>query len=195
MSNSEMSSCQEQAMSVKIGRAPPEPKGSFAAAFVLPVTRGGRALLTKEKRGAVTKYGMLGGSARPGETDFQCMSREASEETGGALSLVTLARIAEGRGILDGAKVLYEQAKSFAVKHDLVHPADLDVDTRFDAGKAAAMRTGRATIAKKKQKKAKRPTEQLGVEFVPMASLRDWEWRGKHMHHAPSVLCARLLKL
>jgi 8-oxo-dGTP pyrophosphatase MutT (NUDIX family) len=54
----------------------------------------------------MVKYGMLGGTARPGETEFQCMSREAKEETGGALTLITLARIAEGRGILDGSKAV-----------------------------------------------------------------------------------------
>ena len=74
---------------------------------MLPVTRDGHALLTKEKRGAVVKYGMLGGKACPGETDFQCMSREAKEESGGALSLVTLARIAEGRGLLGNLEALH----------------------------------------------------------------------------------------
>ena len=54
----------------------------------------------------MVKYGMLGGTARPGETEFQCMSREAKDETGGALTLITLARIAEGRGILDGSKAV-----------------------------------------------------------------------------------------
>ena len=60
---------------VKIGNVDPEKAGTFNAAFVLPITRDGRALLTVEKRGKNTKYGMLGGSARPNETDFQCMSR------------------------------------------------------------------------------------------------------------------------
>ena len=113
----------------------PAKAGTFSAAFVLPITRDDRVLLTKEKRGKQTKYGMLGGVARRNETDFQCMSREAKEETGGALSLTTLARIAEGRGILEGdtdSRVFYENSKSFAVIHDLVVPADLDVDTRFE---------------------------------------------------------------
>ena len=92
---------------IKIGKVDSEPAGSFSAAFVLPITRDGRVLLTKEKRGQIIRYGMLGGVARSDETDFQCMSREAKEETGGALSLITLARIADGRGILDGSKVHY----------------------------------------------------------------------------------------
>ena len=121
----------ESNLMVKIGTVIPEPKGAFSAAFVLPVTRDGRVLLTKEKRGQVAKYGMLGGKAKPDETDLQCMAREAKEETGGALSLITVSRIADGRGVLDGAKVYYENAKSWACKHDLVVPADLDVDTRF----------------------------------------------------------------
>ena len=137
---------------------------------------------------------MLGGGAHPGETDFQCMSREAKEETGGVLSLITLARIAEGRGIVDGGKVYYENSKSYAVKHDLVVSADLDVDTRFEPSKAAAMRTGRAVIGKKKGKK-RATTQQLGIEFVPLEKVGDWQWRGSNMHHNASVLCARLMKL
>ena len=177
----------------------PETKGTFGAAFILPITRDGRVLLTKEKRGMVVKYGMLGGSARPEETDFQCMSRSAKEESGGALSLITIARISEGRGIINGAKVYYENAKSYAVKHDLVNPADLNVTERFKPDIVEAMRTSsRATIEKKKTKKratTKRAAEQLGLEFVPLYSLRSWEWRGKHMHHVASVLAARLTKL
>ena len=183
---------------VRIAKLDPLKTGAFNAAFVLPVTRDGRVLLTKEKRGQQTKYGMRGGVARPGETDFQCMSREAKEETGGALSLTTLARIAEGRGILKGdvdsadPRTYYENSKSVAVRCDLVVPTDLDVDTRFEPSKAAAMRASRATIDKKKKKTA---TQQLGIEFVPLAKVRDWEWRGSSMHHNASVLCARLMKL
>ena len=181
---------------MKIGKVDPERPGGFSAAFVLPITRDGRVLLTKEKRGQKTKYGMLGGTARPDETDLQCMSREAKEETGGALSLITLARIAEGRGVLDGSKVYYENSKSFAVKHDLVVASDLDIDSRFEPAKAASMRTSRATIAKKKGKaKAKASTVQLGIEFAPIAKVRDWQWRGENMHHNASVLCARLMKM
>ena len=183
----------ESNLMVKIGTVIPEPKGAFSAAFVLPVTRDGRVLLTKEKRGQVAKYGMLGGKAKPDETDLQCMAREAKGETGGALSLITVSRIADGRGVLDGAKVYYENAKSWACKHDLVVPADLDVDTRFDPSKAAGQRSGRrATIQKKKR--AKTQTQQLGIEFVPIESVRDCRWRGEHMHHAASVMCARLVK-
>ena len=178
---------------VKIGNVDPEKAGTFNAAFVLPITRDGRALLTVEKRGKNTKYGMLGGSARPNETDFQCMSREAKEETSVALSLITLARIAEGRGVLDGCKVYYDNSKSFAVKHDLVVPADLDVDTRFDPNKVVPMRKSRSTIDKKKLKK-KMATQQLCIEFVPLSKLNDWKWRDEHMHN-PSVLCARLMKM
>jgi 8-oxo-dGTP pyrophosphatase MutT (NUDIX family) len=176
----------------------PEKKGSFGSAFVLPLTRDGRVLLTKEKRGTVVKYGMLGGSARPEETDFQCMSRAAKEESGGALSLVTIARISEGRGIINAAKVYYENSRSYAVKHDLVHHADLNVTERFEPENVKTMRASRATIEKKKTKKratTKRAAEQLGLEFVPLYSLRSWEWRGKHMHHVASVLAARLTKL
>ena len=176
-----------------IGVVTPAAKSTFSAAFVLPITRDGRVLLTKEKRGQIIKYGMLGGVAKPDETDYQCMSREAKEETGGALSLITIARIAEGRGILDGGKVYYENAKSWACKHDLVASTDLDVDTRFEPSKAAQMRTSRVTI--KKKKRSKPPAEQLGVEFVEIEKVRDYQWRGANMHHTASVLAARLMKL
>ena len=179
---------------VKVSKVDPAKARTFSAAFVLPITRDDRVLLTKEKRGQQTKYGMLGGSARPDETDFQCMSREAREETGGVLSLITLARIAEGRGIVDGGKVYYEKSKSYAVKHDLVVPEDLDVDTRFEPSKAAAMRTRRAAIGKKKGKKIA-ATQQLAIEFVSLEQVGDWQWRGSNMHHNASVLCARLMKL
>ena len=49
---------------IKIGKVDSEPAGSFSAAFVLPITRDGRVLLTKEKRGQIIRYGMLGGVAR-----------------------------------------------------------------------------------------------------------------------------------
>jgi hypothetical protein len=180
---------------MKIGKVEPESPRGFGAAFVLPITRDGSVLLTKEKRGQKIKFGMLGGTARPGETDLQCMSREAKEETGGSLSLITLARIAEGRGVIDGCKVYYENSKSFAVKHDLVVAADLGVSSKFDLSKATAKRASRSTIDKKTKRKAKAATQQLGIEFVPIANVRDWQWRGENMHHNASVLCARLMKV
>ena len=179
---------------IKIVRVGPSPAGSFSAAFVLPITRDGCVLLTKEQREGKVKFGMLGGKAHEAETDFETMCREANEETGGALSKITLARLTDGRGILDGAKVYYEGAKSFAVKHDLVVPEDLDVDTRFDPRAAAAMASSSdRPIQKKKRKKAK--ALHLGLEFVPIEHVRDWQWREENMHHHPSVLCARLMKL
>ena len=189
---------------VKIAKVAPTPSGSFSSAFCLPITRDGRVLLTKEQRGTEVKYGMLGGKPHEGETDFQTMAREADEETGGALSKTTLTRLANGCGIIDGAKVVYEGAKSVALKHDLVIPVDFDVDTRFDPRKAAAMASDQPTqstqstqstqpIQKKKRKKAK--TVQLGLEFVPLDQVRDWQWRGANMDHNSSVLCSRLMKL
>jgi 8-oxo-dGTP pyrophosphatase MutT (NUDIX family) len=176
---------------IKIGTVDPFPAGSFSAAFVLPITRDRRVLLTKEKRGSEIKFGMLGGKPHEAESDFETMSREANEETGGELSKITLARLTRGAGILDGARVFYENSNSVGVKHDLVVPDDLDVDTRFDPRKAAAMASDRAI--QKKRKKAK--TLHLGLEFVSIESVRDWRWRNDNMHHNPSVLCARLMKL
>ena len=172
----------------------PAAGGTFISAFVLPITRDRRVLLTKERRGNDVKYGMLGGSASPGETDFECMAREAKEETGGAISATTISRIARGAGIIAGGKVFYENSKSFAIKHDLVVPVDLDVDTRFEPLKAAEMRTSRVTIAKKK-KRSKPPTEQLGLEFVDLEKVRDYAWRVRNMHHVAFVLASRLMKV
>ena len=55
---------------VEVSKLDPAKARTFSAAFVLPITRDGRVLLTKEKRGQQTKYGMLGGCAHPDETDF-----------------------------------------------------------------------------------------------------------------------------
>ena len=177
----------------KIVHVDPAAKGSFKAAFVLPITRDGHAMLTWEKRGKALRYGMLGGKAKPEETDYQCMAREAKEETNGALSDNTILRIAGGRGIIEGSgnapnapsKVYYENAKAWAIKHDLVVPEDLELKAQFEPEKATELCT---PIKKKKR------TLSMGIEFVPLTKLRDFKWRGENMHHCASVLCARLLK-
>ena len=161
---------------------------SFNAAFVLPVTRDGRALLTRERRGKEEKLGLLGGKAMPGEGRFACMAREAKEESGGALSEITLLRMGRGAGQL-GEEVYFDKSDSVAIKHDLVVPEDLDVDTRFDPKNVE-----RLPDAAQKKKKSKAPTVQTGLEFVSLEKLRDQKWRGEHMHFNASVLCARLMK-
>ena len=138
---------------------------------------------------------MLGGSAEPNETDFDCMARTAKEKSGGALSSDTLTRIAEGKGIIGGGKAFYENTKSFAIKFYLDVEADLNVDTRFDARKASAMRSSRASIVKKKGRSKKPQTEVLGLEFVDMENVRNHVWRAENMHHVASVLTARLMKV
>ena len=172
----------------------PATKSTFNSAYILPITSDRRVLLTKEKRGNTVKYSMLGGSAEPNETDFECMARTAKEKSGGALSSDTLTRIAEGRGIIGGGKAFYENIKGYAVKFYLDIEADLDVDTRFDARKASAMRSSRASIVKKK--KSKKPeTQVLALEFVDMENVRNHVWRAENMHHVASVLTARLMKV
>eukprot|EP00966_Prymnesium_polylepis_P034114 793206-Prymnesium_polylepis.1 len=124
------------------------------------------------------------------------MAREAKEETGGALSDITIARIRGGKGVRgteDANKVVYEGANAVAVVHDLVVPCDKDVHERFDPKKAASMRTERMVQPSKKRKR-KAPTEQLGIEFVSVENLKDFQWRNKNMHHCPSVLVARLAR-
>lgn len=171
--------------------------GQFSSAFVLPVTRNDHALLTRERRGKVEKMGMLGGKAQSGEDVYTCMAREANEESGGALSKVTLARIGRGAGCIGDVipftvKNNPPETVAVAVKHDLVVEEDLGVDTRFVPAKAAAMRTSTPTNDKKKKKKP--PTVQVGLAFVPLKQLRDWKWRQSNMHFTASVLCARLLQ-
>ena len=173
------------------------PPGQFAAAFVLPITRDGCALLTIERRGKDEKYGLLGGKAQPKEDIFACMAREANEESGGALSNTTLLRIGRGAGALGETLPFVAgnnppESASIGVRHDLVVNQDLDVDTRFNASKAAAMRTHAQEPAKKKKKSP--PTVQTGLIFVSVETLKDFKWREANMHFAASVLCARLLK-
>jgi 8-oxo-dGTP pyrophosphatase MutT (NUDIX family) len=93
----------------------------FVSAFVLPVTRDGRALVTKEKRGSETKYGLLGGSAKPDETECECMAREAKEETGGALSDITITRIRGGKGVRKTLVVLLSDTASSICRSKASH--------------------------------------------------------------------------
>ena len=182
--------------------------GAFSSSFVLPLTRDGHALLTRERRDGQEKYGLLGGKAHDGEDSFACAAREAKEESGDALSKVTLMRIARGAGVV-GQPVAYEGAKAVAVLHDLVVKVDFEDSLeddlvgkgdlvvkafkRFDKKEVVRLRAaGEKGIVKKNTKK--KPTEQLGMAFVPLKYLRDCEWRGKNMHHSPSVLAARLMR-
>ena len=166
--------------------------GTFDASFVLPVTRDGFALLTHERRGKDDKYGLLGGKAHNGENSYECAAREAKEESGGALSDVTIKRIARGAGVLACAS--YDNANAVVVKHDLVHKADLDAHERFDSATVSKLRAASAKLATpiQKKKKSKAHTVQLGLVRVPISDLRDSKWRNAHMHHCPSVLVARL---
>jgi hypothetical protein len=159
-------------------------------AYVLPVTQDGRALVTRERCGRHEKIGMLGGSVNQGETVWECMSREAKAESGGALSDETAERIGSGAGLL-GTPAYFETTDSVALIHDLCVPSDFDADLRFDGKKVAALR---GAIKKKTRKSKKPPTVQLGTEFVSMDKLRDWAWRSEHMSFNASVLCARLMK-
>ena len=173
------------------------PPGQFSAAFVLPITRDGRALLTIERRGKEEKYGLLGGKAQPKEDVYACMAREANEESGGALSNTTLLRLGRGAGALGDTLPFVvgnnpPESASIGVRHDLVVKADLDVDTQFEASKAAAMRTHAPERTKKKKKSP--PTVQTGLKFVSVETLKDFKWREANMHFTASVLCARLLK-
>lgn len=178
-----------------MARVAPAIKSTFNSAYILPITSDRRVLLTKEKRGNAVKYSMIGGTANPNETDFECMARTAKEKTGGALTPDTLTRIAEGQGIIGGEKAFYENVKGYAVKFALAIEADLDVDTRFDSKKASAMRSTRASITKKKGRSKKPQTQVLGLEFIDLEKIRDHVWRAEHMHHVTFVLTSRLMKL
>ena len=181
----------------------PAPAGTFSSAFVLPVTRDGRVLLARERRGNEEKFALLGGKAHPKEDAFACAAREAKEETGGALSAVTCLRVARGAGG-KGEVVEYKHpahpaaSRCVAMMHDLVVPADATVDQRFDIKEAARLRAksenGLRQPAIAKKKRASK-TVQLGTSFVPLADLRNHQWRQEHMFTFPhNVLAARLLE-
>ena len=123
-------------------------------------------------------------------------------------------RIARGAGVKGVADFHGPRqdptTRSVAVAHDLVFPADRDVDQRFDATEAKRLRAiseSKATasvahsgIEKKKKKKpykrVKSATVQLGLTFVPLDNLRSHTWRGENMFDFPhSVLAARLINL
>ena len=158
--------------SVRILRADPAPMDTYGSSFVLPITRDGFALLAKEERVKSgvkeTKLALLGGKALPQEDAFQCASREAIEETGGALSDVTRLRLARGAGVRAVAEYCGPQqgpnARSMGTAHDLVVPADRDVDQRFDAEEAERLRalsvTSRATTAVARPSIGKKPSER-----------------------------------
>ena len=201
--------------SVRILRVDPAPMDTYGSSFVLPITRDGFALLAKEERVKSgvkeTKLALLGGKALPQEDAFQCASREAIEETGGALSDVTRLRLARGAGVRAVAEYCGPQqdpnTRSMGTAHDLVVPADRDVDERFDAEEAKRLRalseTSMGTVAvarpsigkKRSRQSAKSTTVQLGLAFVPLQDLRNHKWRDEHMFAFPhSVLAARLMK-
>lgn len=172
--------------------------GEFMSSFVLGVTRDGRALLTLEKRGNETKLAIPGGKAMAGENSFATAARGAHEESGGALSEMTRLRIARGAGV----RGQVEFNSAIAVLHDLVVPADNDVELRFDKQEATRLRAAsekaavQHTIGKKKRPTRKKATEQLDLVFVSLADLRSQQWREKSMFSFPhSVLAARLMKL
>jgi 8-oxo-dGTP pyrophosphatase MutT (NUDIX family) len=168
----------------KIARHVAPSPGSFAASFVLPIRRDGMALLTVERKGTKQVLGLLGGKTADGENGYMTAAREASEESGcgkaggAGLSPTTIARIGRGDGVL-GAPVEYEKALSVAHAHDLVVPTDADVEKRFPRG-------GFRTSGKSK-------TTQLGLKWVPLADLRNNEWRNANMRFDAGVLCARLM--
>ena len=180
----------------------PATAGTFSSAFVLPVTRDGRVLLARERRGNEEKLALLGGKAHPNEDAFACAAREAMEETGGALSTVSCLRIARGAGG-KGEVVEYKHpahpaaSRCVAMMHDLVVPVDADVDRRFDAKEAVRLQAKseksvrQPAIAKKKRASK---TVQIGTSFVPIDDLRNQQWRQEHMFTFPhNVLAARLL--
>jgi hypothetical protein len=180
--------------------------GMYRSAFVLPVTREGYALLACEKKGSETKYALLGGKAMAGENSFQCAARGAKEESGGALSGVSILRIARGAGVKGTPVAYYAQnqeptTQNTAVVHDLVVKEDTDVNLKFNKQEAARLRvvserTGvYPSIGKKRKPNKKTATEQIGLVFISLDILRSMKWREENMFTFPhSVLAARLMK-
>lgn len=142
-------------------------------AFVL-MLKSDHALLTREVRGGVPKYGLLGGKGQLGETRPQTASREAFEETGRKLSAATCQAIATQA---TAAECPTTRAHVFLHRLAADSP-DADVHLRFD--RAAANRSGSDTVHE-------------GLEWVPIASLRHagWQKRELHLHAQFLVRSAR----
>ena len=136
--------------------------------------KGDHALLTREVRGGVLKYGLLGGKGQLVETRAQTASREAFEETGRKLSAATCQAITAQP---TAAECPTTRAHVFLLRLAADSP-DADVHLRFD--RAAANRCGSDTVHE-------------CLEWVPIASLRHagWQKRELHLHAQFLVRSAR----
>ena len=154
---------------------------AYRAAFVLLVCDDNgvtRVLLSRERRGSETRLGVLGGKREAADGGFptHTASREAWEETGQRLSEATRRRLRDGELI---GRTWHGQSKAHVLVHRIVEAADFDLDSRFPAG-GVPPRPGSKTV-------------QLGVAWVPLASVLDAAWRRAHMHTHASVLAAAAL--
>jgi hypothetical protein len=126
---------------------------------------GDKALLTKEKRGGKVAFGLLGGKCEAGETLPEAAAREAVVKGGGSLP----------SGIED--KILSIQDWSSAtIKNTTLRLGILAVD-ECEIGEFKKPTCTRA--------------EQLGLEWVPVSSLLQLEWRKETMHYHSSILVHR----
>ena len=133
---------------------------------------GGKILLTRELRKDESLLNLPGGKFEAGETFGDTAAREAYQETGGQLSKRTCSAIA--------AIAVWAECKAASMHVGVLQldPDDPDatVHERFDSAKAN--RPGSSTV-------------QEGLEWHPLASVRDNNWRQANMHIFPGAQLAR----
>ena len=120
-------------------------------------------LLTREKRGKVSKLSLPGGKALPGETYGVTAAREANEETGRTLSQSTHAAII--------AIPTWTEVRAASQHVGVLHledEADATVHERFD--RVAANSNSRSK------------TVHEGLEWHPVWRVRNAAWRKENMH-------------
>ena len=132
-------------------------------------------LLTREKRGKVSKLGLPGGKAMLHENHGTTAAREAHEETGCQLSEKTLAAIV--------AIPIWTECRARASQHvgvlHLEDDTDATVHQRFDPAVANCNPCSK--------------TVHEGLEWHPISNVHDPAWRKKNMHfhgdHLARVAC------
>ena len=143
-------------------------------ASIIPVHKG-CALLTIEVhvRDGKRKYGLLGGKAEDGESLAMTAAREAFEESGRSLSDATRITISN----LNSASAFKWCGK--VEMHVAIAPVgreDVDAPSKFN--KTRANRPGSKT-------------EHVGIKWVEISELLNFEWRKKEMHwHASLMIVA-----
>lgn len=150
-------------------RCDPRAPGAYKSSFVLVLNHSKtHALLVKETRGKVVKYGLPGGKLNrdSDHNSLDTAARELREETNDLFREKVYRRVREGVGVL-GTEVFFDKAGAVAYAVQLSTKDDALVDAPSD-GTAAWMDTS--------------------------CTMFNEEWRAANMHFHASVLCAKLCR-